>query len=128
MLVSEVLTTNISQPQELHRLQETGVTQIELKYKANKSYKDAYGNTFQFEGQVSVISQDGQMKQKEQKRQAWDVVLNASDTPPGGIQPNVVCSLTPKYPPIWDVGSVIDEAVPVAVFASQNLVCALTTN
>ncbi|HEU0046849.1 MAG TPA: hypothetical protein VFQ43_04475 [Nitrososphaera sp.] len=114
----------VSQPTELHHLQEMGVKEIQLKYKDNKSYKDAYGNTFQFESFVSVSSQDRNTIQKEQKRQAWDVVLNASDLPPDAIQPNVVCSLTPKYPHGWDVGLDAPETFS-GDFAMLNVFCAL---
>ena len=81
-----------------------GVTKIDLRYKANKSYKDAFGNTFQFEGFVTVNTQGRNGEWEERNRQAWDVVLNASETPPGGPQPNQFCSLTPKYPRTFDLG------------------------
>lgn len=111
----------ISQPQELHHVQEMGVKGIELRYKENKSYKDAFGNTFQFESFVTVGAQDKNGEWEERKRQAWDVLLNASETPPGGPQPNVFCSLTPKNPRNRDLGLDADGGAPLGAFT----LCAL---
>jgi len=75
----------ISQPGELHHLAELGVKKIPLKY-SQDSYTDEFGNTFSFEVFVTV--------QPKEKRQAWDVVLDASDTNPAK---DVLCI---KGPPI----------------------------
>ncbi len=75
----------ISQPDELHHLAEMGVKKIPLKY-GQDSFTDEYGNTFSFEVFVAL--------QKE-RRQAWDVVLDASETPPGM---DVLCGPTKKPP------------------------------
>src|SRR5882672_496697 len=64
----------ISQPSELHHLAEIGVQKIPLKY-GQDSYTDQYGNTFSFETFVAMP--------RRERRQAWDVVLDASETPPG---------------------------------------------
>lgn len=111
----------ISQPQELHHLQEMGATKIDLRYKANKSYKDAFGNTFQFEGFVTVNTQGTNGEWEERSRQAWDVVLNASETSPGGPQPNQFCSLIPKYPRSFDLGLDADWGASAGPFT----LCAL---
>jgi hypothetical protein len=63
----------ISQPEELHPPAEMSVTGIPLAY-THKSYKDDKGNNFRFENFVSMESD---------RHQAWDVVLDASDDPPG---------------------------------------------
>ena len=68
----------ISQPGELHHLAEMGVMRIPLKY-THKSYKDDNGNNFRFENFVGI--QDGE--HKLDRHQAWDVVLDASEDPPG---------------------------------------------
>jgi len=68
----------ISQPGELHHLAEMGVMRIPLKY-THKSYKDDNGNNFRFENFVGI--QDGE--HKLDRHQAWDVVLGASEDPPG---------------------------------------------
>lgn len=74
----------VSQPGELRHLAETGVSKIQLKY-GDASYTDEFGNTFSFESFV--------LMQRRERRQAWDVVLDASETPPGM---DVVCGPTKK--------------------------------
>lgn len=113
----------ISQPEELHPLQQMGVTNIELNYKNNKSYKDSYGNTFQFESFVTVGTQSGSGEWENRKHQAWDVVLNASDAPlSSGPQPDVYCSLAPQHSPSWDLGLGNDGDVPLSAFTLWALV------
>ena len=114
----------ISQPEELHHLQEMGVISIDLKYKEKKSYQDAYGNTFQFESFVTVGARDKNGEWEVRKRQAWDVVLNASDTQPSsGPQPNMLCSLKPKYPKEWDLALDADGTLFPGHFPSLNYPC-----
>ena len=78
----------VSQSIELHHLAEMGVTKIQLKY-GQDSYTDEFGNTFSFESFVGM--------QRRERRQAWDVVLNASETPPGM---DVLCGPTKKPPSV----------------------------
>ena len=77
----------VSQATELHHLAQMGVKKIPLKY-GQDSYTDEFGNTFSFKVLVAV--------QKE-RRQAWDVVLDASETPPNR---DVLCGPEKKPPSV----------------------------
>jgi hypothetical protein len=78
----------ISQATELHHLAEMGVTKIPLSY-THKSYEDGDGNNFRFGNLVEMGSQDIDRGQVE--HQAWDVLLDASEYPPGKSS-NVQCT------------------------------------
>lgn len=83
----------ISQPGELHHLAEMGVMRIPLAYN-HKSYKDDNGNNFRFENFVGMESQDSE--HKLDRHQAWDVVLDASEDPPGNAPMGEPCIVTKK--------------------------------
>jgi len=107
----------ISQSQELHHLDEMSVARIDLTYNETKSYKDQFGNTFHFESFVTVTSQGSNAKPKLKKQQAWDVVLNASDTrPASGPQQDQFCSLIPRHLPNWDLRLEAEVRTPLRTF------------
>lgn len=52
----------ISQPNELHTLPELGVYSINLRYRDDRSYYDAYGNWFHYQSALNPNPQDGESK------------------------------------------------------------------
>jgi hypothetical protein len=73
-LWQDVNHNGVSEPGEIHKLEEFGITSIDLQYKLSKR-TDGYGNEFKYRAKV------GSAHDARLARWAWDVFLTSTKQP-----------------------------------------------
>jgi hypothetical protein len=105
----------ISQPNELHHLEELGVYSLSLQY-SNSPYTDEFGNRFRYKGKVNPL---GQPPTAHADRTSYDVFFvlgkRILETPAHRIRGQELCSASPtplvrKGPAQWE--QQLYEALP----------------